>query len=365
LKQSPLQFLPFDLLEDVGNDQEEEEKPFLLCSYNQVQSGTYRSPYTSRLFTVKADGKAGQIAAPKSVPEDEKDIRNLERAANEVWWPYVQMYYGWEGIGSAFLKRGKGSTFGGIFGLHKKSDDNGTWDCVHLVQVDEPKNGTCNYRLDSAVLMSIRPYEGATISSSLTKETVKSLKVRASSVAGSHLENLGKIMEEVEMEFRSRLERIHVPQSLETMEAVYKVNRDSITAAAIIGIDEKEEPMNLTGMGVGRSMIGEIASQANQRTSTGSAFLESMKAQQKARETQMKEQSQDYYSEMKSTLKKTTLSPTPVAKKAPIIPVSPEFVGKAGLRKTTVPPKLPVAPASPTPEFANFRNKLKKAGSKK
>lgn len=336
MKQSPLQFLPFDVLEDVGDDQEEEEeKPFLLCSYNQVQSGTYRSPYTSRLFTVDKAGKTAQIADPKPVAEDEKDIRNLEKAANEVWWPYVQMYYGWEGAGSVFLKKGKGSTFGGVFGLQKKSEDNGTWDCVHLVQVDEPKNGTCNYRLDSAVVMSIRPYKGSTISSSLNKETVKSLKVRASGVAGSHLENLGKMMEDIEMEFRSRLERVHIPKSLEIMESAYKTGRDSVTAATITGMDESEEPMNLTGMGVGPSMIGEIASKAEQKQVEGSAFLESMKAQQKKRETQMSEQNKDYYSEMKSALKKSTLSPTPK-------------------------PKAPIE--APTPEFANFRNKLKKAG---
>lgn len=365
-----MQYLPFQALEDVGTD-DDEEKPFLLCSYNQVGNGAFRSPYTSRVFSVTPNKKGGmdkgQVASAKPVPEDEKDIRNMEKAANEVWWAYVQMYYGFEGVGSAFLTkpRGKG-VLEGVFGLKKVADDGGTWDCVHLVQADEPKDGTCNYRVESVVLMSIQPYKGSKISSCLNKETVKTLKVRTSNASGSHLENLGKIMEDVEIEFRSKLERVDIPKSLEIMESVYKTSRDSVTAAMITGMDESEEPMNLTGMGVGTAMIGEIANQALKKQAQGNAFLDAMKAQQKAREASVRndDPTNEHYNNMKAGLKKATISDNPAPPKAPMSPASPGFLGKASLKKAKVPPPKEAAPpASPTPEFMNFRNKLKKTGA--
>lgn len=375
-KQNPLQFLPFTAIHGFEGDTNAEEKPFLLSSYNKTTGGQYRSPYTNRLVTTKVDPKTKNLIADKimdssssSSTAESKEVRDIERAANEVWSSYVHLYYGAAGIGSAFLKaRSKNATsFEGIFGIHKTSAKAGSWDCVHLVQVDEPKNGSSQYKVDSAVVLSLSPYQGSTISSSLNKVTTKTLKLSSSNVTGAHLHNLGKIMEDVEIEFRSKLERVDIPKSLEIMEAVYKTSRDSVTAALITGIDESEEAMPLTGMGVGASMIGEIANMAKKKQAEGNAFLDAMKAQQQAREASSSSSSSEkrdsvQYSDMKQGLKKTLPSPKPSP--VPMSPgVSPALL-KANLRKVKVPSKSLVSPpTSPTPEFMDFRNKLKKKGS--
>jgi hypothetical protein len=40
-------YLPFQL---INNSSEDGERPFLICSYNDVGSGKYRSPWTNRLY---------------------------------------------------------------------------------------------------------------------------------------------------------------------------------------------------------------------------------------------------------------------------------------------------------------------------
>jgi len=336
LKQSPLQFLPFGTVTNVSKSgSKEEEKPFLTCSYNQISQQDFLSPNSHRVFTI-IDGNVDRVSAPRPVADDqrERDIRNLEKAANEVWFTYTQLYYGWEGVGSVFFKPISNGYMEGIYGIHKDAENGkGGWDSVHVVQVDEPQNGMCNYRVDSAVVMWIQPYEGAKVSSSLQKETVKSLKMRSNSVQGSHLENLGKIIEDVEIAFRSKLERIDIPQSLDIVESMYKTSRDAVSGAIVADLEESEMPMRTTGMSVGSAMIGDIASKAREAKAKGNDFLDRMKAQQDAKESQIAEQNQDYLS-TKSSLK------------------SPKAVPKGAV----------APPASPAPEFLDFRNKLKKSG---
>lgn len=365
----------------MGSDNAE-EKPFLLCAFNQATSGAYRSPHTSRLFTVQANQQPPQIAPPKPISEDDRELRNLEKAFNEVWYAYTALYYGFDSVGSVFLSRpghtakrfdsvesvhlsktrGKGY-MEAMFGVQKRADGDAAWDCVHIVHVEEQKDKVCNYRVESAVVMTICPYAGSKVTSSLQKETIKTLPVRPSTLAGSHIENLGKIIEDVETEFRSKLERVDIPKTIDVVESMYNTGRDSVTASLVTGIDESEEPMRTTGMGVGSSMIGEIATMAKQKKVEGNAFLDRMKEQQKAKDAQMAEQNQDYLNETRSQLK----SPTPAPKPSVIPPMSPDFAGgKAVLKRTAgLPVNAPLSPVSPTPEFANFRNKLKKAGGAK
>ena len=362
----------------MGNDNAD-EKPFLLTPFNHnTTTGAYRSPHTSRLFTVQ-NGKAVQIADAKKLSEDDQELRNLEKAMNDVWYAYTALYYGFDSIGSVFLSRpshtaklydsleavnlnkARGKSYmEGMFGVQKTTAAGGSWDCVHVIQVEEKKDKTCHYRVESAVVMTICPYGGTRVSSTMQKETIKTLPLRSgTAAAGSHIENLGKIMEDVEMEFRSKLERVDIPKAIDVAESMYFTGRDSITASLVTGIDQSEEPMMTTGMGVGSSMIGQIATMANQKKADGNAFLDRMKKQQEAREAQMEEQNQDYLAETKSQLK----SPLRVSK-SPVIPVmSPDF-GKVTLKRTSIPIAPPLSPASPTPEFTDFRNKLKKPGTK-
>jgi hypothetical protein len=370
--------LPFKAFKDVpepdGSD--DEEKPFLRTTHNlgSDKKQAYRSPWTNRWYVINEnDDQVASDSFEKDIPADEVDTRAIEKAANEVWESYTSLYYGQEAVGSVFLKpqKKKGSStssFEGIFGIQKRTDSDGAWDSVHFVQVDEPKDKQCEYRVESAVLVSLSPHDDTTIACSLNKETVKKLKIRPSSVIGSHLENLGTIMEAVEIEFRSKMERVDVPKSMEVMESIYRKQKAGATAHLIGGGAENSMA---TGMGVGAVMIGEIANKANAKKGAGGAggpnpFMEAMQKNLKAKEETTKADAAgdgtgDQYTDLKKTLKKK--GPNPMVQAA-AKQQEKGFDFKTGLKKSSGPKKSSglSPPTSPTPEFMNFRNKLKKSG---
>jgi hypothetical protein len=334
------QHLPFVAFENVPESEvgEVEEKPFLQCHYNEAEKA-YRSPWTNRYYKTVVVGDEEEIDVyEKETPEDEKKVRDVEYAANEVWDAYTNLYYGREAVGSTFLrKRGDTGGFEGMFGIHKHTEQDGSWDSVHLVQVDQPneKDKTCDYRVESAVMCSVAPYKKTSVSCSFTKETVKTCKVRFSGLTGSHLENLGLIMEQVEIDFRSKMERVDMPKTLEVIESIYRKQKASATAHLMGG----GEPAMPTGMGVGAGMIGEIASMAKAKKGAGGAnpFMDAMQKNLKAREAKKNKDGNDGgegFLDMKKTLK------------------------SGG----TKPPQPKVQSASP--EFMDFRKNLKKAGKK-
>ena len=422
------------------------EKPFLLCAYNQVGDHDYVSPQTNRVYTVKdssdsATGPATAVLSASPHPhtsnqnqsqqhhqdhdgkrQQERDILVFQQATNEVWNVYAQLYYGGEGVGSVFFKRpattiaaSSGSeqlsfAMEGIFGIHKSTtttaSPGGTWDSVHVVHIDPPnvKEWTCQYRIQSAVVLSMRPKSPnptnnmlettTTVSSMLQKETIKVLKLQHSpsssktTMMSSHLEHLGKLIEEVEIGFRSKLERIDIPQSLDILESMYDPQQqevwnsssrnvdgqgvESSTADGEISRQWNSTTTRTTGMSrIGAAMMEDITSEALRKKTKGNVFLDRMKAQQEAKEAQLAADHQDHQdtialvlSTTKSHLKSTTANSN---NNVPTTPVSsPLTAGKAALRRT-IPGGVglspnPAATMSPTPEFLNFRNKLKKTG---
>ena len=333
------QILPFTAFEDVPKSEDEEEKPFLQCHYNEAE-GAYRSPWSNRFYKVIVKGNEEEIDIfEKKVKDEDKDLRMIEYAANEVWDAYTNLYYGITAIGSAFLRPTDKGSFEGIFGIRKRTDKGGSWDSVHLVHVGIPneKEKTCDYKVESAVVCAVRPHTKTSVSSSFTKETTKTCNIRPSEVTGSHLENLGLIMEQVEIDFRSKMERVDMPKTLEVMESIYRKQRMSATAHLMGGGDggTGEEPSMATGMGVGAGMISEIANLAQKRQSNPNSFMEEMKKREQEANDKLKEDHDSggaALADLKKTLKK-----------------SPE---------KKIPPKAPSA----SPEFMDFRKSLKKTG---
>lgn len=273
----------------------------------------------------------------KSVSPQEQDVRDMEGAANEVWEAYTHLYYGAGAIGSVYFKPGRDKfAFEGFFGVHKRTADNGSWNSVHLVQVEEPNEteATCTYRVESAVVMSLCPYEKATVSSSLTKETVKTCKVRLKGVSSSHLENIGTILEQVEIDFRSRMERVDIPKSMEVVESIY---RKQMVGSTVHLIKERNSVAvsNATG-----GLVGDIASLALKKRQAGgaNAFLAAAQQTEKRREAKEK------------------------AAAAAQEDTSSDMASLKSSLKSSVPRQNTYQDSTPTPEFMNFRSKLKKTG---
>lgn len=204
--------LPFTVM-DL---EDEDERPFLVCRYNTI-GDKHRSPWTNHLHP-KANGDE---------PGEPDELRHLEATVNDVWDAYKGLYYGREAVGSVYLLDSDKGSFQGLFGISKKGPS-GSWNSLHIVHVDEPEENTCNYRVESSVLVILEPDTNSgesphlEVSATLSKEVSKTCKVKQAMMAASHIENLGTLIEANEIDLRSSLERVYIPKTLEIMDGIQK-----------------------------------------------------------------------------------------------------------------------------------------------
>lgn len=331
------------------------------------------------------------------------------------------------------------------------STSSARWDSVHIVTVEIPdwKDKTCDYRIDSTVWCCLHPTNhrfGPTttnthidLASILTKETIKkkcklvlngtegraaitaaaaaaaSSSSSAAAAAGAvipisaHLENIGTLLESIEMEFRTKLERVHMPKAVEVMQAIYRPDGQSGTVHLMKPHNNQQQQVQgvgegtttgddnvtiPTGMGVGTEMIGEIATLAKSKGlgedndndgKTKPKVLESMEQKKLQQEQQRKEQKENNktaneYNDLKAGLKKKQQQPSSSSTSGAKVGPEPNTFtspgggnpwgdARAGLKSRnnsnegidltspTTPGRRAVVSA--TPEFVDFRNKLK------
>lgn len=199
----------------------EGERPFLQCPFNLIPGhNLYRSPWTNLCYPGR---RPLEFASA-----EEEDIRLMELRANEVWEAYRSLYYGYDAVGSVYLSRVDKGVCQGVFGIRKDSP-NGSWNSAHLVRVDKPNQHDCTYHVESTIVLTLRTaaneVEGNSveISASVAKTTTKLLKMdNTFAKHGNHIANLGKIIEDVEIDVRRALEQVHIPRTQEVVDAIQK-----------------------------------------------------------------------------------------------------------------------------------------------
>lgn len=176
------------------------DKSFLVCEFNKNQDGTYRSPYST------------------SDSQHNDALLTFESHANEVWEAYVQLYYGREALGSVHVKEAPG---GGVLVacfLVKKSVEHderlpeGEWNSAHMVHVGNAKAGSAKYKISSTVTISMYPSNATNVSATVSRDTEQ---VHPAADLPSHLENIGKMIESIEIDLRSSLENVLIPKTRE------------------------------------------------------------------------------------------------------------------------------------------------------
>ena len=138
--------LPFGI-NDKAKEEDDDEKSFLLCPYNKIKEGVYRSPWTNVCWPGKAEVE---------LSTKEQEIRRMEDAANEVWEAYTHLYYGLEAVGSVYLQKVDKGVYQGMFGI-RKDCPTGSWNSAHLVVVEQPNadQTECTYHVQSTVVISL------------------------------------------------------------------------------------------------------------------------------------------------------------------------------------------------------------------
>lgn len=189
--------------------------------------------------------------------------------ANELFSTYTRMYYGKkecsgddnEGspVSSVFFwdadDRGSrnnrnssdiassSAAFMGCFAIKKvvKEDQfvqDGMWNSIHVVHVDEVRGGKSTYQVTSTILFWMNPkiadLSGSTcLSGTITRQNERTCPVDDGEV--SHVANIGTMIEDIENELRSDLDGVYVQRTKETIEDMRPKSSFSSSAMAMHG----------------------------------------------------------------------------------------------------------------------------------
>lgn len=182
------------------------KRRFLLCELNKTGT-SHRSPY-SNTFVPPLENEQHLL---------NDKLRNFELHANEVWDAYTQLYYGKEALGSVYVKEASTSSLA-CFLISKTVENDerlaeGQWNSSHTVHIGKVINGVCTYKVYSQVMISMDPTCDTTLGAQLSRVTEQSERVVPGQEYASHLENMGKMIEDVEIEVRSNLDAVTIPKT--------------------------------------------------------------------------------------------------------------------------------------------------------
>jgi len=199
-------------------------KQFILCDYNR-DGDSYRSPWSNKYFPAMPDG---------FVPSER--LRKMEVEANALFDVYRKQYFegGCSSVYYFDTDEKSATSFGACFLIHKdvpaaKTLKSGWWDSIHVFEVVESKKKEFfTYKLTTTVMVSMNLKEPGKIgdvdlSGSMTKQISKDKKV---SKDHTHIENLGPMLEEMELSVRNAIEGIYIQKTREVINGMRAATGD-------------------------------------------------------------------------------------------------------------------------------------------
>jgi len=177
-------------------------KDYLLCDYNR-DGDSYRSPWSNKYFP-SLDGGA--------FPSDE--TRETEMSFNKGIGIYRELYFE-GGVSSSYLWD-TDSGFAGCALIKKTQDQTrggqpmkGTWDSIHVFQVDVEGGNSAKYVLTSTVMLSVETETPETGTISLAGNLTRQEEKQSSFKDSSHVANVGSFIEVMENRLRETINTIY------------------------------------------------------------------------------------------------------------------------------------------------------------
>ncbi|KAI9330609.1 F-actin-capping protein subunit beta [Obelidium mucronatum] len=176
-------------------------RDYLRCDYNRDEQ-SYRSPWSNEYDPPLADGTHPSTR-----------LRKLEVAANDAFDVYRELYYE-GGISSVYLwDTDEKDVFAGVILIKKVNNnetaDNGSWDSIHVVEVQE-KGRAAHYKLTSTVILQLlhgkQEIGELNLSGNMTRQAEHDLPIEDQN---SHVANIGRIIEDMELKMRNSLHEIY------------------------------------------------------------------------------------------------------------------------------------------------------------
>lgn len=217
-----LNLLPDDqdeLLQRIDQPLQEATDPvngrkFLQCDYNR-DGDSYRSPWSNKYTPTLDDG---------FLPSER--LRNMEIEANSLFDTYRELYYE-GGVSSVYLFDLDGTGFAGAFLIKKMVGDDdkyvnkGSWDSIHVVEVQEQAGGKATYKLTTTVLLDMgienADLGNTNLAGSLTRQSEVTKVV---SEADTHVVNMGRIIEDMEIDMRTNMNELYILKTREVVSGI-------------------------------------------------------------------------------------------------------------------------------------------------
>jgi len=212
----------------------ESKKDYLLCDYNR-DGDSYRSPWSNKYDPPLKDGNTPS-----------RELRETEVQANVAFDIYRDMYY--EGGVSSVYLWDLDAGFAGVI-LIKRSQDlakgtgepmKGTWDSIHVFEVEEKREGTADYKLTSTVMLTIETENEKTgsvnLSGSMTRQEAK--EGQPTNKEKTHIVNIGTFVEDMENRMRTALNTIYFGKTKDIVNDLRKKQGVKFAAAAMIAQKE-------------------------------------------------------------------------------------------------------------------------------
>lgn len=189
---------------------------FIHTEYNRIDNDQYRSPF------IKASSN------------------EFERYADEVFGVYKDLYYGKSAVSSVYCASShagqqeqvtKGGSFVACFAIVHQVDSSSMseWNSVHVIEVfpDQDCNvqdGTSDgnltramYKLISNIYISMTSTSicKTNVCGSLSKRSERTYPYKADAHNVGHLVNIGKMIEDIELDIRSSIEPLYLSKAKE------------------------------------------------------------------------------------------------------------------------------------------------------
>ncbi|ETV68959.1 hypothetical protein H257_15295 [Aphanomyces astaci] len=200
-------------------------RPFLLCDYNR-DGDSHRSPWTNAYYPPIEDGEG-------FVPSD--NLRLLEIQANELFDVYRDMYYQ-GGVSSVYMWDLEPGFAACILIKkdvhHQRFVEEGGWNSIHVVEVHEKNDKEAVYTLTSTVLLAMnvshrQELGHLNLDANLTRQTERTMKFESQS---AHLSNIGRLVEDMEIDIRSNLDRVYISKTREVLNGIRKLQHGVASA---------------------------------------------------------------------------------------------------------------------------------------
>jgi capping protein beta len=192
-------------------------KTFILCDYNR-DGDSYRSPWSNEYFPPLDDG---------FVPSEE--VRKIEMICNEVFDRYRHLYYE-GGHSSVYCWDLDDGNFAACWLVRKDVENvrglaEGAWNSIHVIECAAQPADKWEYKLTTTVIVSMKVDNEdvglVDLSGSMTKQDQRVLTLNDDN---THVSNMGKMIEDIELVIRNTIEGIYIQKTREVINGMRSAN---------------------------------------------------------------------------------------------------------------------------------------------